>query len=164
MRNLLIVLITFFLLNGCEKNEGIYEIQDVIYLENKELFNSITCFSVSNINLSEGFVIADNKEYQELTDSMRINPINPNVNCDTASLVYINFSEYSLIGIMTTYGTCDTIKRKVLFDDSNNYIYNVDIKEYTGSCNLMLVMNLNLALIPKIPDNHIVEFEINKHN
>jgi len=52
-----------------------------------------------------------------------------------------------------------------IFNDEKDkrIIYNIDIKEYTGSCIEIYILNLNLALISKIPENYIVEFTVNRH-
>lgn len=145
---------------GCEKIEQVVEIKDIAYLTNSEFLNSSICFSPS-FNENEGFVINENEEYQYLMNSYRIHPINPEVDCDTASFIDVDFNEFSLIGVMTIYGTCDTIKRKVLYNsDNNQIIYEIEILKYQGVCNYMAVMNLNVALIPKMQEKDSVEFII----
>jgi hypothetical protein len=165
MKNISFIIITLLLILGCqEENDNIYYLSEVVYLENNELFNCQTCFSISNINANSGLIITDDISYEKYADSMRIHPINPNIDCDTATLVFIDFNKYSLIGIFTGYGACDTIKRNIINDEKNKkIIYDIDIKEYTGSCIKIYILGLNLALIPKIPDNYKVDFTVNRH-
>jgi len=165
MKNIVMIIITLVLISGCRKdNDTIDQFSDAIYLENNELFNYQTCFSISNINTNSGFIITDDNTYTKYADSMRIHPINSSVDCDTATLINIDFNKYSLIGITTGYGACDTIQRNILYDEKNRkIIYNIDIKEYTGGCILIYILSLNLALIPKIPDDYKVEFTVNRY-
>lgn len=164
MKNISLIIALLLILGCKEENDNIYQLSDVVYMENYELFNCKTCFSIININANAGFVVTDYISYKMYADSMRIHPVNLNVDCDTATLVYIDFSKYSLIGIFTGFGACDTINRKIFNDENNKkIIYDIDIKEYTGSCIMIYVLSLNLALIPKIPDNYKVDFTVNRH-
>jgi hypothetical protein len=164
MKYLYLILVVFSLFLGCQKENDFNECSDVIYLENKELFNSITCFSVGNINAKSGIVIKDDIPYKLFADSMRIHPLNTSVDCDTATLIDIDFNKYSLIGISTGYGACDNIKRNIFRDIVNKkIIYNIDIKEHKGRCIDLYIFNLNLALIPKISDTYVVEFNVNRY-
>ena len=162
----LFLVVALLILFGCQREtESVYELTDITYMQNNEWFNCQGCFSIGQINLHSGFVIRDENTYRMYEDSMKIYPISdPPVDCDTATLVSINFNEYTLLGMATSHGACDTLTRKIWKDEVNNKIvYDIDIKEYTGGCVLILYMPLNLVLIPKIPDDYFVEFTVTRH-
>jgi hypothetical protein len=163
MRILYVLLMTLFFTAGCNKDgDKNFNLSATKYLKNKELFNCVTCFSVINIHACSGFAIRNENTYNLYADSMRIHPLNSN--CDTATLLNIDFNKYTLIGIMTGLGACDSITRNIAVDNKNERInYNIDIKESKEPCNDMLYLPLNLMLIPKIPDNYNVVFKINRH-
>lgn len=152
------------LIVSCNERESIEELQDVIYLGNNDLYFSKSCYSIGKIDMIDGIVITTKEQYEELADSMKKDKADSDANCDTASLIDINFNKYSLIGIETDYGACDSMNKKVLIDNTNNrIIYDIDIKKYSGSCIKILIINYNLALIPKISDNYTMDFIINEH-
>lgn len=157
-------LLILSLLISCSKNsDSGYKTSDIVHLKNSELFSSPNCFSLSGIHAGSGFLISDVYTYAKYADSMRIYPYNSD--CDTATLRRIDFSKYSLIGIMTTYGDCDSLYRNFNMDDRAHKLrYIIDITQYGGPCNDKLNMSLNLALVPKLPNNYSVEFEVNLHN
>ena len=72
----------------------------------------------------------------------------------------IDFSQYTLLGKYTQGGGCSiNFARKVYIDDTNKkIIYSVRVIE-EGACE-MLGMSMNWALVPKIPSDYIVEFEV----
>jgi hypothetical protein len=163
MKKNYIILMIFLITIGCNKDgDTNFKLSTINYLENKDLFNYVTCFSVSNIHARSGFVIRDEDTYQVYADSMRIQPLN--TNCDTSTLIYIDFNKYSLIGILTEHLACDSISRDISVDNQNKEIlYSIDIKESDESCSYVLYIPLNLVLISKIPDNYQVEFIVNRH-
>ena len=165
MRNLLFISVGLLFVLGCEKDQNTYKIQDVTFLTNLELFDSVICFSPTFLKKNTGIVITNEIKYNMYADSMRLNPFNPDGNCNTATLVNIDFSKYSLIGISTSYGGCDTLKRNILHDEKNNkLIYEIDIKEHTGEgCFYFLIVDLNVALIPKLPDDYKVDFSVKRY-
>ncbi len=161
MKRLLFLLVLVLLLISCKKESNdpsgpLY----VKYINTGELFNCITCFSPSNISCN-GFVIKNENSYKEFADSLRIYPYNPNINCDTATLKPIDFNKYSLIGIFTSFGACDSINKSIMTNSNRTRItYNIIIKKYSGPCVDMLGISLNFALISKIPDDCTVDFNI----
>jgi hypothetical protein len=159
MKKLLFLGVLAFLLFSCKKeNNSPSEFVDAKYITPGELFNCITCFSPSNLN-SNGFVIKDENSYKKFADLLRIYPYNPNINCDTATLKPIDFNKYSLIGMFTSFGACDSINKSILINSNRTKItYSIFIKKYSGDCVSMLGVSLNFALISKIPDDCTVDF------
>ena len=151
------------LLVSCSKTiDSGYKTGNIVYLKNSKLFNSKPCFSPSNIHAGSGFLISDVYSYAKYADSMRIYPYNSD--CDTATLCRVDFSKYSLIGIKTEYGACDSVYRRIEMDDRSRKLrYRIDIIESDDPC-YVLSVDLNLVLVPKLPDNYGVAFEVNRHN
>jgi hypothetical protein len=117
------------------------------------------CFGGLLINDTVGFVIKKNQQYQALGDTCRRLWMN-SVKCDTANLPEIDFANYSLIGIYTDGGGCSVTKEYDLEIDTLNYTYIYFIhRHYEGMCD-MLIMDMNWALVPAIPENYEVEFRI----
>ena len=155
---LFLVVLAFFFISCKKENNNPSNLVDVKYINPGELFNCITCFSPSNLN-NNGFVIKNENSYKEFADLLRIYPYNPNINCDTATLKPIDFSKYSLIGIFTSFGACDSINKSILINSNRTKItYNIIIKKYSGTCVSILGVSLNFALISKIPDDCTVDF------
>jgi len=152
--------ISFF---SCKKEMADeYQLNEVIYIQNTELFSYNNCFSVLNIHAKSGIVIRDSVTYKMYKDSLIIHPYN--TNCDTSSLINIDFNKYSLIGISTDMSLCDTLTKSISTEDKNKLIkYTIDIKEYQGTCVRVLLFPLNFAIISKIPDNYNVEFNVIRH-
>jgi len=156
----------FFLLilfSCAEKNDGLQRITDAHYLQNNELFNNSPCFSPSAFIDGEGFVIRNEQEYLELADSLRTEIYN--CECDTATLMEIDFDEYTLLGILTGYGGCYDIVKNISLDEGNKtVIYKIDFEQITNDCPeyYIFYINLNLALIPKIPESYEVEFRVTR--
>ena len=163
MKNILFFLVLALLLISCNKEDNSpSEPVEVKYLNSNELFNCITCFSPSNISCN-GFIIKNENSYKEFANSLRIHPLNPNIDCDTATLKQIDFNKYSLIGILTSYGACDSISKSILTNSIRTKItYHIAIKEYSGYCVKILKVSLNFALISKVSDDCAVDFNIKK--
>ena len=165
MKNLVIYLPILLLILSCDKNQDYdHEViaSNTIYLKNSDLFNTVTCFSISNIELESGFVIDNISDYQKFADSLRIYPYNSD--CDTATLIDINFTQYTLIGIQTAHGACDSISREIFVNNKKKDImYNINIKESNETCSRILYVPLNLALMPKKPDKYKIEFKVNRY-
>lgn len=135
-----------------------YELLTTDYIETSDLFNGSSCFSSSPLmSSSTRIVIRDQAEYDALADSLR--RTNSVTDCDTATLMDIDFSKYSLLGRMTAYGACDTILKDITVDEPLKTVtYNIDIKPFNGMCIDVLITSLNLVMVNKIPDNYQVEF------
>lgn len=163
MKIIYISCITLLIALSCNKEGGTnFKLSTIDYLETKDIFNYGNCFLISNIHAESGFVIKDESTYQIYADSMRIQPLN--TNCDTATLTDIDFTKYSLLGILTGYGACDSITRDISVNNQQSkVIYSIDIKESTDTCIYIYVMSLNLALVSRIPDDFAVKFFVNRH-
>lgn len=161
MKKIFLLLVLAILLISCNKeNNNPSELVDVKYINNSDLFNCLSCFSPSNLS-SKGFIIKDEDSYNRLADSLRFHVYYPNLNCDTATLKQIDFNAFSLIGIVTSYGMCDSISKSILANSNRTKItYNIIIKEYSGFCIQILCVSLNFALVPKIPDDCTVNFYV----
>jgi len=165
MNRSVIILALVLSIIGCEKkSEDIYQIENPIFLKNSEIFNSVTCFSIGNIDATKGFVIDNSETYKVYEDSMRIYPINND--CDTATLVNIDFIKSTLIGIKIGYGPSDSLTRQIIVDNENHKIkFNIDIAlGVKPDHSLIYYLDLNLALIDKIPEDYDVVFQVNEHN
>ncbi|MBK8806709.1 MAG: hypothetical protein IPO21_08710 [Bacteroidales bacterium] len=106
------------------------------------------------------YVIRTNEEYQEFGDKVRANY--DNIDCDTAKLPEIDFSKYSLISFLTGGSGCSAhFQRRVYKDTINsNIVYKIE-ENYEGDCE-MYIENRNWAIVPAIPYDYIVEFNIKK--
>jgi len=156
---ILIVLIDF----GCKKDNDQYELTDLKYLKDPELYNcsNCICFSITGIYGRPGFIIRDNKTYKKYADSMRIFPINSKINCDTATLINIDFNRYSLIGMSLDFEAGDSIMKAVIVDNNNKNInYDITLKKLNRLLHTTLGITLNLALITKIPGDFKVKFNL----
>ncbi len=101
------------------------------------------------------FIINSNQEYQTLIGyKVRIQE------CEDFKLPQIDFSQYTLLGKYTQGGGCSVdFVSKVYKDDSKKKIsYSIKIDE-EGYCE-KLVESMNWVLIPKVPFDYSVEFEI----
>jgi hypothetical protein len=156
----LLLIICFISCNKDTTNE--YQINDIRFFKINELFNYYNCFSLLNLDTNKGIVIKDSTTYKIFEDSIRIHPYN--TNCDTPTLMKIDFNKYSLIGFLTNMSACDSLTKVLNVDNKNKLIkYKIDIKEYQGGCSKILLVPANLALINKIPDYYNVEFIIVRH-
>jgi len=85
----------------------------------------------------------------------------PHPACLDYSFPVIDFSQYSLLGIVTSTGGCSApkINYSVIKNSDNNYIYELNI-EQQGPCELCFGVKV-WCLIPKIADICVVDFKIN---
>ena len=118
------------------------------------------CFFPNAPKANSGYVIKDEKSFNLLFDSIR----NKHFSCDTALIPNIDFSKYSLLGILTE-NVCSSkiITRSVLNDISNKqYLYNITIgKDVEPTC-MMLVQTMNWVIVSKLPEDYKVVFNIIK--
>lgn len=163
--NKLVILLILISILGCEKkSENTYQIETPVFLRNNEIFNSTNCFSIGNIDATNGFVINDSETYKAYEDSMRI--YLSNNDCDTATLVNFDFNKSTLIGIKVGYSASDSLSREIIVDNENQEIkYKIDIAIGVNPEHyLIYYLDLNLALIEKIPEDYDVVFQVNEHN
>ena len=147
-----ILLLLFLLLfSRCEKFEDLAE--QVEFLDG--MYFGI-CFVGTPSGLSKEEIIRDYESYQNYFNQKRIHPYNSD--CDTAELPNIDFDKYSLIGKYTEGGGCDVVYDREVIENKlkNKIIYKISV-EYIEGC-LMLITNMNWALIPKLKRNYDVEF------
>ncbi len=105
---------------------------------------------------SEGnYFINNNTTYHELFQIRSQHPA-----CLDYSFPVIDFSQYSLLGIVTSTGGCSSpkIEYSITKNSDNNYIYELNI-EQQGCCKPKLGVKV-WCLIPKIADNSIIDFNI----
>ena len=143
-----------FLVVSCENNESIEDLPEQVEFLEQSYFG--ICFSGTPAGLDTEVIITDNESYLEYFNQKRIHPYN--LNCDTAELPKIDFDKYSLIGKYTEGGGCEVSYNREIIDNKtkNKIVYTIDV-EYSGSC-LMLITNMNWALIPKLKKDYNVEF------
>lgn len=117
---------------------------------------SLDCISTFDANNREKeFVVNTEAEYQDL-----INYKSTSSRCTNFVLPAIDFSKKTLLGKYTSGGGCSIdFAKKVYKDDSNRKVkYVIDVIEQ-GACE-KLGFSSNWILIPKIPSNYIVEFQV----
>lgn len=150
------MLLILFVITGCEKNDEFTEITDKVEFLEPNFFG--TCFSGFYDEGYSEVIIKNEEAYQDFGNTVRIHPYN--LNCDTADLPMIDFNKYSLIGKYTSGGGCSVSYTRQVFRDEKNkkYIYEISA-EYSGTCR-MLIININWALIPKIPKGYTIEFRV----
>lgn len=120
------------------------------------------CFYGYNGTANEEMVIRDEAAYERFAEEIRIDL--QNADCDTASLPPIDFSQHSLIGVYTRGGGCkaDYERTVSLNHDDRQVTYQVSVT-YSGLC-YMLISHFNWALIPALPSNYSVHFEVSEKN
>jgi hypothetical protein len=120
-----------------------------------------SCFSPGNYENDE-IVFRNKEQYQYYENIIRAHPAN--VNCDTAKLPEIDFEKFTLLGKETHGGGCGVkFEREVLKDTKNKkIIYKISV-EYIGPC-YMLFVSYNFVLVPKIPADYEIEFQVEKIN
>ena len=149
MKKLLLILLMVILYCSCEKKDEIVDITNqCIFPED----NYKPCYSIS----ADTIIIQDTNTYYNVFNTNNLT----NYNCDTVSLPDIDFNTYSLLGILTIGSGCSAdYKRKIFKDISNKkIIYSISI-EYSGLCE-MLIYNWNFTLVPKVPDEYTVDFQL----
>jgi len=148
-------LILILIYSSCEKNNELVDITSDC--EFPEIIVS-SCFYGSPPPEYYELVFRDNESYREYGDIVKINPIN--LNCDTAQLLAIDFSKYTLLSKMIMGGGCSAnFDRKVFMDVGNRKIIYQVKADFVGSCE-MLITNRNWVLIPAITNNYTVEFRV----
>ena len=159
MMKKLIIIISLLSLFCCDKNDYDYDIK---YFEIDNLFNCLSCFSITNIHVYSGFIINDNETYKKYIDSLRIYPLN--ITCDTSTTINIDFNKYTLIGILTEYNDCDSISKEIICNNNTKKINYIIKISKNNELHKILKLSLNLMLISKVPNNYNIEFNINSHS
>lgn len=152
-----ILFIITIILTGCSKDGFIDDI--TAQTDFREIITNPCFYGIGGSEFDE-IVINDNESYQDFGDSIRIYPIN--LDCDTASLPYIDFNNYTLVGKSTLGGGCGAVYVRKMFKDNSNKIivYEIDV-EYIGNC-YMSISNRNWSIIPKLSKDYEVVFRVSQ--
>jgi hypothetical protein len=114
------------------------------------------------IDIKTGYVINDDSSYQSIGES------NKNIysaDCTPIILPAIDFNSYTLLGIQTGMSECDSLIREVTVDTSSKkYIYEINIKRYRETCSQILKLSMNWVLVPKLPSEYKVDFNVIVNN
>lgn len=158
MKTLISAILLFAIaFTGCEKEKIDENLNDITKdSEFKELLSD--CFNgIFQKDYSE-IIITDSESYKNFEDSIRVQA--GGLNCNTASLPYIDFSKFTLLGKFTQGGGCSVNYDRAVFDDTENkkIIYKISV-EYSGPCD-MWIFNWNWVCIPKLPEDYEVEFHV----
>jgi hypothetical protein len=152
IKNILIFLT--ILIAGCSKSN----MEDITSeVEFPSLLMSV-CFDKEISEGQDEFIFRTEEEFENYAESIKLELLGGG--CDTVSLPSIDFDNYTLIAKYTTGGGCEVERRRKVYqaDENDSYIY--EIKErYKGGCH-MLIMNMNWAVVPRIPEGYTVEFEV----
>lgn len=118
------------------------------------------CFFFNNSK--SGYVIDSDSLYQEIG---KLNKVSYFVDCDTVKLPSIDFTKNTLLGIQTGTTQCDSLSRSVIVDTVvKKYIYTINIIHFKELCSQELKVSMNWVLIPKVPYEYKVEFDVTAHN
>ncbi|MEM5871494.1 MAG: hypothetical protein QW051_01335 [Candidatus Aenigmatarchaeota archaeon] len=145
---MIIAVIGIILIAGCVQQFTRNEIQFI------DMNEQLTC--IDSFELRDGeFIINSDQEYQVLLDYK-----SPSPGCENFHLPSIDFSQYTLLGKYAEGGGCSIVfVRKIYKDESNKEItYSIKV-EGKGYCE-KLGMSMNWALIPKVPSDYNVKFEV----
>jgi hypothetical protein len=159
MRHSIFLFVIVFLVASCEQSEETNQKPDLtIAPQFLEPIYFGVCFGGLCPPTAREIVIKSNREYQNLGDSCRILTLS-SVRCSEATLPDIDFKHFSLIGIFTSGGGCSAEYGRSLEVDTITKVYHYAVQAtYEGDCD-MLLMNMNWALVPAIPDDYSVVFE-----
>lgn len=151
MKNKFILFLIIALLLSCNKEDII---TGVIA---QELDLSICLSSVLDYETDNEFIFKEDSTYNNF---LSLHKEEIEQNCVSYQFPEIDFTSYSLLGKLTmAEGKIKYYKREVIIDDENsNYIYNITV--YTKSFNKIQAVDYNWVLVPKIPENYLVEFNV----
>jgi hypothetical protein len=147
MNRMIVITAVVILVLGCIQQRNEIEFSDF----NQEL----EC--IYPLDAPEELIITSQEEYEKLLDYISENP-----SCQGFVLPYIDFSENTLLGKRAYGSGCSiTFERHVYEDIENKKItYSVTVIE-EGCCE-MIHMSLNWIIIPKIPSDYTVVFEVDR--
>lgn len=119
-----------------------------------DMGGTLNCINTFDLRDKE-FIITSNEIYHSLLQYKSTHP-----RCENFELPSIDFSQYRLLGKYAQGGGCSIdFVRKVFRDDSNKkIIYSIKVVE-EGSCE-KLGASVNWILIPKVPSDYSVEFQV----
>lgn len=151
MKNKFLFFLIISLLLSCNKEDII---TGVIV---QEVDLSICLSSVLDYETDNEFIFKEDSTYDNF---LNLHKAEIEQNCENYQFPEIDFSSYSLIGKLTmAEGKIKYYKREVIINDDNSkYIYTITV--YTKSFNKIQAVDYNWVLVPKIPENYTVEFNI----
>jgi hypothetical protein len=153
--SLLMALLFFGLIYSCSKSTicGGEDINKGIIVKYYNVHDFPMCVQ-EYVNENKELIIRNNNELLNITDSNCYNL--PEVGYST-NPPDINFNEYSLLGFYSS-GQCEVkFIREVTKNEINQkYTYKIIVND-CGTCKIMKY-DANLVLVPKIPDDFIVDF------
>jgi hypothetical protein len=163
MKNIIPVALMLIFSLSCEKNTDSPKKPDfsveTVYLDPMYFGRCFVGLYPPNAN---EIIIKNNSDYIALGDSCRALYLS-SIMCDTANLPAIDFNKYSLIGKLSEGGGCGVEYIRDVTIDTITKTYNYSIEaEYNGTCE-MLIMNMNWALVPSIPDDYKVFFNLQQN-
>jgi hypothetical protein len=141
---------SLLLFTECKKEEITSDVQ---FLTNS-YFGDCFFYSASE---SDEIVLRDQEEYESYFAALRQS--SSNKDCSEAVPTAIDFDKYTLIGHRTSGGGCSVeYDRKVEQKGNKEVTYHITAT-YSGLC-MMLISDMNWALIPKIKDRTDVVFDV----
>lgn len=148
-------LLFFGLINSCSKSTtcGGDDINKGIIVKYYNVHDFPMCVQ-EYVNEYKELIIRSNSELLNITDSNCYNLPEVGYSTDPPD---INFNEYSLLGFYSS-GQCEVkfIRDVTKSEINNKYSYRIIVND-CGDCKMMRT-DANLVLVPKIPDNYIVDF------
>lgn len=152
------ILVLLVLFTACEDKDP----EDVTSQVEFEVNILSVCFSGFKGSEYKELVIREEAAYQEFGEEIRIDL--QNADCDTASLLPIDFSQSTLIGVHTGGGGCKAdYQRTVIWDEAGEQVIYQVSAVYSGPCR-MAFSHFNWALIPALPKNYTVKFDVSETN
>ncbi|KKM87198.1 hypothetical protein LCGC14_1271400 [marine sediment metagenome] len=127
---------------GDDKNKGL--------IVSEVNINLAGCLDQDN-NTGKQYIIDSNEEYYSLTENSNY--------CDSSDLPYVDFGKYTLLGQYATGGCEVKFIREVSYNsETQEYLYSIIVRD-CGACQSMRY-DMNLVLVPKLPENSNVKFII----
>ncbi|MFT4875741.1 MAG: hypothetical protein ACI9AU_000122 [Bacteroidia bacterium] len=153
MKNISYLTLAFFtllLFTECKKEE----ITDDVQFLTNSYFGDCFFYSASK---SDEIVLRDQEEYESYFAALRQS--SSNKDCSEAVPTAIDFDKYTLIGHRTSGGGCSVEYDRTLEQKGNKEVTYHITATYSGLC-MMLISDMNWALIPKIKNRTDVIFEV----
>ena len=153
MKNISYITLVFFtllLFTECKKEEITSDVQ---FLTNS-YFGDCFFYSASE---SDEIVLRDQEEYASYFETLRQSSYNND--CSEAVPTAIDFDKYTLVGQRTSGGGCSVEYERTLEKKGNKEVTYHITAIYSGLC-MMLISDMNWALIPKIKNRTDVIFEV----
>ena len=153
MRNISYTILTFLLVllfTNCKKEEITSDVQ---FLTNS-YFGDCFFYLASE---SDEIVLRNQDEYESYFAALRQS--SHNKDCSEAMPTAIDFDRYTLIGHRTSGGGCSVEYYRKLERKGNKEVTYHITATYSGLC-MMLISDMNWALIPKIKNRTDVIFEV----